>query len=412
MSAVDVEPTAAELDSLPLLVSVDDHVLENPSIWRDRLPANSRDKGPRVQRERVPVPGDSSATTWSDVWHYEDVRFPMMRGFAAIDKSHHDELPFPVTYDDYRPGAFQIGPRLQDMDTDGVEYSLVFPNTFVRFCGQRFLEAKDRELAMLCVRAYNDWVIEEFAGNSNGRVIASAIIPLWDPSAAAEEVRRNADRGCRAVCFSEIPAWLGLPSLHSGEWDVFFAACQETETVISMHIGSSSVITTTSMDAPLMVQIANHYLNASLSLSDWLMSGTLERFDRLRISYAESQAGWIPYIVSRLDDIWARDKPLYWNPRTLSAPPSSFIAGRVFACVFRDATAFSHPDILGIDNICFETDYPHPDSNWPNSRRAAWQQTASLTPDDRDKVLRRNGMILLGIESAEMSTVAVSSHSE
>ena len=401
MSTVNVEPTEEDLDSLPPLVSMDDHVLENPSIWRDRLPAKSRDAGPHVERELVTALGDSSAQTWCDVWHYGDVRFQMMRGMAAIDKVHHNELPVPVTYDDYRPGAYQIGPRLQDMDEDGVEYSLVFPNTFVRFCGQLFLEAKDRELAMLCVRAYNDWAIEEFAGNSNGRVVAAAIIPLWDPTAAAQEVRRNAARGCQAVCFSEIPAWLGLPSLHSGEWDVFFAACQETDTLINMHIGSSSVITTPSMDSPLMVQIANQYLNASLSLSDWLMSGTLARFDRLRISYAESQAGWIPYIVSRLDDIWARDKPLYWNPNALDAPPSSFIAGRVFACVFRDVTAFSHPDILGVDNICFETDYPHPDSNWPDSRRAAWQQTASLTLDERDKVLRYNGLALLGISATQ-----------
>ena len=133
----------------------------------------------------------------------------MMRGFAAIDKSHHDDLPFPVTYDDYRPGAFQIGPRLQDMDTDGVEYSLVFPNTFVRFCGQRFLEAKDRELAMLCVRPTT-------TGSSRSS--------LATPTAASSPARsfhsgtpRLLPRKCAgtqtgvagAVCFSEIPALVG-----------------------------------------------------------------------------------------------------------------------------------------------------------------------------------------------------------
>ena len=117
------------------------------------------------------------------------------------------------------------------MDTNWTQASLCFPN-FPRFCGQTFLEASDRELALLCVRAYNDWMVEEWCGASDGRLVPLCLVPLWDPQLAAAEVERNAARGVRAVCFSEIPAYLGLPSIHSGEWDPFFAACEATGTVL------------------------------------------------------------------------------------------------------------------------------------------------------------------------------------
>src|SRR5690606_33157948 len=130
--------------------------------------------------------------------------------------------------------------RLEDIDVNWVEASLSFP-TFPRFCGQTFLEASDRELASLCVTAYNDWMVEEWSANTGGRLIPLTIVPLWDPVAAAAEVRRNAERGVRALAFSEIPYHLGLPSIHDKEhWEPLWQACEETSTVVCMHIGSSS----------------------------------------------------------------------------------------------------------------------------------------------------------------------------
>ena len=150
------------------------------------------------------------------------------------------------------------------MDVNWVEASLCFP-TFPRFCGQTFLEAKDRELALLCVQAYNDWMVEEWCAGTGGRLIPLCIIPLWDAEVAAAEVRRNAARGVHAVCFSEIPHHLGLPSIHTDYWDPFFQACEETDTVVNMHIGSSSQMPATSPDAPAAVQATLSFNNAMAS---------------------------------------------------------------------------------------------------------------------------------------------------
>ena len=157
-----------------------------------------------------------------------------------------------------------------------MEASLCFPNIApVRFCGQGFLEAQDKQLAGLCVRAYNDWMLDEWCGPSGGRLIPLGLIPLWDADAAVAEVWRNAARGMKAVCFSEAPAHLGLPSMHTGYWDRFFAACEETETVIMLHIGSSSRIPLPSTDAPPGEANVLLFGNATTAMVDWLYLGNL-----------------------------------------------------------------------------------------------------------------------------------------
>ena len=107
----------------------------------------------------------------------------------------------PITYDEMRDGCYDVKARIADMRSNHVDHSLCFP-TFPRFCGQTFTETPDRELGLACIRAYNDWMIDEWCGESEGVLIPLTIVPLWDAELAAAEVRRNAARGCRAVCFS------------------------------------------------------------------------------------------------------------------------------------------------------------------------------------------------------------------
>src|SRR5262249_54147286 len=145
---------------------------------------------------------------------------------------------------------------------------------------------------------------EEWCGDSDGRLIPLCLVPLWDPVAAGAEVRRNAARGVRAVAFSEIPSNLGLPSIHSGAWDQLFEACEETSTVVCMHIGSSSRMPETSNDAPVAVAHTLSFGNAMSSLCDFLFSGVLERYPGLTLAYSEGQIGWLPYILERVDDVW------------------------------------------------------------------------------------------------------------
>ncbi len=229
---------STDTPTIPMIVSVDDHVVEPADVWSTWLPGKYRDRGPRVERRglaglRMVGPAvyehefDDAAPP-CDIWFYEDLIVPLKRHIAAVGFDRDDMTLSPITYDEMRDGCYDPKARVEDMLMNHVESSLCFP-TFPRFCGQTFLEATDKDLAAACVTAYNDWMVEEWCGSSDGHLIPLTLVPLWDVEGCAAEVRRNAARGVHAVCFSEIPPHLGLPSIHSGEWDPFLAACAETE---------------------------------------------------------------------------------------------------------------------------------------------------------------------------------------
>jgi predicted TIM-barrel fold metal-dependent hydrolase len=393
--------------AFPKIVSVDDHVVEPAHLFERWLPAKLAERGPRVQRHGLGglkfVGGTRYEYTLTDdgppcdIWFYEGLMYPHKRHVAAVGFERDDMGLLPITYDEMRPGCYEPKARVDDMELNWVDASLCFP-TFPRFCGQTFLEANDKELALACVYAYNDWMVEEWCGDSGGRLIPLCIIPLWDVELAAAEVRRNAARGVRAVCFSEIAPNLGLPSIHSGYWDPFFAACEQTETVVCMHIGSSSKMPATSPDAPPAVQATLSFGNAMASLTDFLFSGVLVRHPNLKLAYSEGQIGWIPYILERADDVWVEHRAWGGVRDIVPEPPSTYYYRQVYGCFFRDRHGIDSLDKVGVDNTTFETDYPHTDSTWPNTKEIAISLMGHLPDDVIYKLTRGNAIRMLGLD--------------
>jgi predicted TIM-barrel fold metal-dependent hydrolase len=210
-------------------------------------------------------------------------------------------------------------------------------------------------------------------------------------------VRRCAAKGSYAVSFSENPSKLGFASIHSGAWDVLFQACEVTGTVVTMHIGSSSTLPSTSPDAPLAVSMSLSSQNAEGSLCDWIFSGTLDRFPGLTIVYAESQVGWMPYLLERMDLVWKGD---VGGGARLPNPPSSYVRGRVYGCLFDDQHGLLSRNEVGLDQIVFETDYPHTDGTWPNSLAVAHRLCAGadMTAPEVYKFVRGNAIRAFGLE--------------
>jgi predicted TIM-barrel fold metal-dependent hydrolase len=300
----------------------------------------------------------------------------------------------PIGFDQMRPGLYEPGARLADMDLNHVEASVCFP-TYPRFCGQLFAERSDKDLALACVRAYNDWMVEEWSGDSGGRLVPLGIVPLWDATLAAAEVRRNAARGVRAVAFSELPGKLGLPTIHDpdGYWEPFLLACAETRTAVFMHIGSGSHWITSSPDAPPAVTANLVFVTSAMALSDWLFSGALARYPDLRICFAEGQIGWIPYVVERADVLWTK---AVWasEGNRLPEPPSHYLR-QVYGCFFDDPAGLALRDRIGVGQIVFETDYPHQDSTWPRTLDTVASFADTLSAAELEQVLRLNAQALL-----------------
>jgi predicted TIM-barrel fold metal-dependent hydrolase len=337
--------------------------------------------------------GDGPPTDW---WVYEDFSWShqMLNACAGYDES--EWWMGPIAFDQMRPGCYDPAARLADMDLNHVDASLCFP-TYPRFCGQLFAERQEKELALACVKAYNDWMVEEWAGDSNGRLIPLCIVPLWDAQLAADEVRRNAGRGVRAVAFSELPGKLGLPTIHDRDhyWEPFFAACNDTGTAIFMHIGSGSTWMTSSPDAPPAVTAVLVFMTSVMSLSDWLFSGALARYPNLRVCFAEGQIGWMPYVIERADNLWKKE---IWatDGNKLPEPPSTYMR-QVYGCFYDDLAGLEARDRIGIEQITFETDYPHQDSTWPHTLDAVRKFAPSLSEAELNKVLRDNARALIGL---------------
>jgi predicted TIM-barrel fold metal-dependent hydrolase len=398
-------------ETFPKIISVDDHIMEPANVWQDRLPAKFKEVGPRLVRLKVKnmkfvggvfsyeEAGDNEEGTWCDWWLTEDLKYPLVRLMAAAGYPREEVTVTPITMDDMRKGCWEQKARLEDMDVNHVEVSLSFP-TFPRFCGQTFLERKDKELADLCVKAYNDWMFDEWCAGSDGRLVPLPIVQLWDAGLAADEVRRNAARGGHAVCFTEIPPFLGLPSVHDpdGYWDPFFQACSETETVVCMHIGSSSKMPSTSADAPAAVGSTLTYMNAAMSMTDYLMSGVLERHKDLKLAYSEGQIGWIPYILERADAVWKDNVAWGGVADKVKRPPSEYYYESIYGCFFDDAHGLKSLESVGVDNITFETDYPHSDSTWPHSLKVAMDIMEGLDDETVTKIVRTNAIRMLHLD--------------
>ncbi|MGD9999004.1 MAG: amidohydrolase family protein [Ilumatobacteraceae bacterium] len=387
------------------LVSADDHVTAPRNVWVDRLPSKYADVGPRVVRETTAVNPknhlgelvfDSGEKT-ADFWCFEDVKMPLMKGENAVGFEIDERYSVPMTYDEIRLGCYDQKARLADMDRAGVEASLCFPNFFPRFAGQYFVDAKDKELALLCVQAYNDWMLEEWCAGSNGRLVPLGILPGWDVALCAAEADRVGPLGMRAFTFSEAPARIGLPSIASGKWDPFFAACEANQIVVAMHIGSAPPISPSEDTAP-GTQSALLACNSATAMLDWVSAGVFERFKGLKVLLAESNIGWIPYFLERLDHVWEHNRA--WNGiwNVLPNPPSTYFPNHVYATFFDDEYGLKHADEIGVDNILFEMDYPHGDTNWPDSLDFAQRMTATVGPENQRKILRENARQLLRLD--------------
>jgi len=397
------------MGTIPRIISVDDHVVEPPDLWTSRLPAKYQDRCPRVERDTARFLFEGGVFSYEkgveggeqcDWWLYDDLVYPFPKLSAAVG---FDDLDItPVTFDEIHPGGWKQPDRLAAMDVNHVDASVCFPNVLPRFCGQTFLEREDKDLALLCVQAYNDWMIDEWcAGAGRGRLIPLTLIPLWDPVAAVAEVHRCAGKGSFAIAFSENPYHLGLPSVHDKDrfWDPFFRACEETDSVVCMHIGSSSKMPSTSPDAPFAVSSALTFSNAMGSMCDFILSGIFVRFPLLKVAYSEGQVGWMPYVLERMDKIWAERGDASFGI-DLPERPSSYMPGHVWGCIFDDETGLRNRDVIGMDQICFEVDFPHADSTYPDTLEVATRicTAAGLSDDEVYRLMRGNAIDCFGLE--------------
>lgn len=357
------------------LISVDDHIIEPPGVWIDRLPAKYKDTAPHVI--------DDGTREW---WVYEDSRVDTMGLNAVAGKPIEEWNMDPVRYTDMIQGCWDPAQRAKDMEMDGVVGSVCFP-TLPRFAGTLFLEFKDKDMADLCVKAYNDWLIDEWCAAAPDLYIPMAVTQLWDPEKGAAEVRRMAERGARCITFPETPAPLGLPSYFTDHWDPVFRACEETGLVINMHIGTSGKLASPADDAPFHVLIMLAQASASIGMVGMLESPVLRKFPGLQMVFSEGGLGWIAAQLERCDRMWERHR--MWSGLD-DLKPSELFKRNMYGAFVDDEVGLELRHHLGVDRILWESDFPHVESVWPHSQEIAKRVAEMLPADEVRKVFAGN----------------------
>jgi predicted TIM-barrel fold metal-dependent hydrolase len=367
------------------IISVDDHFLEPPDIFISRVP--------RTIKDRVPSVGDGEDGL--PYWVIEGDRVGITITNGASGRPRHEWAGERLhRYEEFREGVYDSTKRLDDMDLCGVWAELCFPSMIWGFAGRVFSQMKDQEAGLASLRAYNDWIIDEWCGPHRDRYVPSQLTWLRDPLVAAAEIRRNAERGFRAVSFNENPEVLGFGSLHDTYWDPFFEACQETGTVINLHVGSSGEVFQPSKHSPHETMSALFPLSGVTAVVNWIHARIPIRFPEIRIALSEAGATWVPMVAERLQRsyrglevtrIWKAEYP----------EPQELLYRNFWFCSIEDPVAFTLlGDVIDPKHLMVECDYPHTDSTWPDSQSVIRGEMEHLPRPTVEDVCFRNAAAL------------------
>jgi uncharacterized protein len=373
-------------------IDVDAHLTEPGDVWTSRVPSRFIDHVPQMHRN----------AEGKDVWLLDGAPFYTVGMTATAGWSK----PFPEgppTFEDCHPAASGAAERLDYLDSVGIWAQVQYPNV-AGFGSQRFLTIPDDELKLICVRAYNDF-LRDWASADPRRLITVMSTPFWDVDAAVAEVARCAEAGHRGVLFTAEPQRFGLPFLGESHWDPFWAAAQDAGLPIHFHIGGGDASSSFKPERVVAHGNASTYaytstemfLKNGLQVADLLTSGVLPRFPDLDFVSVESGIGWIPFVLEAVDHSYLEAREGRTSEWELL--PSEYFARQVYACTWFETVATTR--LLGpipVDNVMFETDFPHPTCLYGNVRERIEEAFAGVDETTRHKVLWENAARLYSVD--------------
>jgi predicted TIM-barrel fold metal-dependent hydrolase len=374
-------------------ISVDDHVIEPPDLWTRRLSkAKWGDRIPRVERRM----------DGSDHWVVDGRDLPL-HAVAEIGATLPDRAAAPMTWADVPDTAHSAGERLKAMDTDGVDYSVLYP-MISGVAGQTFGHLADADLELACVQAYNDWLIEEWAVASP-RFIPQCIVPLYPVQSSVKEITRAVAKGHKGVVFPAIPQHLrnGLPHIYDREYDPVWQTCEDLGVPVCFHSGSSPELQLQPYEgfspatAAAFRSITRPASNSTI-VGNMLMSRAIIDHPNLKVVFAESGLGWIVFSLEMADHQFERVGLRGIGYKHL---PSDLFRRQCYLTGWYDDASLHHAlRHIGADSILWSTNFPLATSSWPNSQDVIAKNFNTVPKDDADRILWGNAGKLYGIEQS------------
>lgn len=364
-----------------VIISVDDHISEPPDMFTRRLQGEDLATAPQFH----------TTEDGSNYWTYQGMTMTSVGLNAVVGRVPEEYGMEPQSLAQVRKGCYDPQARLDDMNINGIACSLNF-GSIGGFDGSRcFHNAPNKELALVHLKAYNDWHILDWCGTDPGRFIPCALLPTWDMDATVEEIARISAMGCTSVTLTENPTKIGLPSIHNAYWEPMWKALSEYQITICLHIGSGNPQPHASDETPIEAWITTMPMSIAVGAADWLSLAALQRYPDLRIFLSESGIGWIPYFLERADFSHSRHKA-WTNSDYGGLKPSDVFRRHFMTCFIDDKFGLKNLEDVGEDMIAYECDYPHSDTLWPEVPEFLWPTLNNLTDTQIDKITHLNAM--------------------
>jgi predicted TIM-barrel fold metal-dependent hydrolase len=275
--------------------------------------------------------------------------------------------------------------RLRDMDADGVWGSA----TYCEVSAYRYLYMLERG-AEEATRAFN-LTLAEFASVDPERLLVSYQIPIHDIDAAVREVEAVVADGGRSLQLPVYPHELDQAEYWDPRYDRLWSVIQEAGLPICCHIGQNSMLNPLARRDPtpnraIMLPLLN--MSTAEAYGMWIMGGVFERFPGLKVVFVEPGIGWGAWWLYIVDDMVQRQG--YEFP-AISELPSHYFHQNVFLTFIDEPDAVQQSrERLGVENLLWSSDYPHPVSSWPNSRAVVDDMFADVPDVERQLMVYGN----------------------
>lgn len=367
-------------------ISSDSHVIEPPDLWQERVPADLRERAPRVVSEEA-----------GDFWYVEGHRTISFLGIQAGDRfvKRAEELRAAARLGEVRAAVFDPAAYLAENEQDGIWGCVMYPSQ-----GMIVYRTARPDVFSASCRAYNDW-LAEFCAHDTSRLKGVAMINLDDPAEGAAELERCRDMGLSGAMISVAPPE-AVPYVDP-VYDRFWAAAQSLEMPLSLHTatdrldpeGRDRVV----RRHVLQTALVNKDVECRQVLLDLIFSGVFERFPGLRVGSVEHELAWIPQLLQQSDFTYLH-RPSYGNPIRFSDGmiPSDFWKRNCFASFQEDASGVRERSLIGVGTLLWGNDYPHTESTFPKSQQILAEILAGVSVEEATRIVRTNAADLYGFD--------------
>ena len=394
MTTTEARLTLKDVVGDAKVIDCDTHYTEPPDLWISRAPASMKDRMPHMKT----INGQS-------LWFIEGNKPFGMVGTTVIDSGGNKQrgkLSI-ASFEEMDEAAYKVKPRLAVMDRMGVWAQIVYPNAG-GFGATKFLSIDDKELQIACLKIYND-AVAEWQAESNGRLFPQAFLPFWDIKETLKEVVRiKEDLHLTGITMTDKPEVFGLPDYGQPVWEPLWELVNELRIPIDFHIGAG--LKTFAIEdfswgsfgpQRKLASIATlMYMSNAYMVNCFMLSGLFDKYPNLKLVSVESGCGWVPFVIEAAEYQWDEMAPD--EAKGLQKRPAQYFKDHIYATFWFEDFGVKHfIEMIGPDNLLFETDFPHPTCLYPESQEHLAKVLARLDPSVRSRVIQDNAAELYKI---------------